>query len=991
MKRWTRLLEYLKSSALGSIRRQLMWAFGLLSLLMLWLAGYLLYAHQRDFLYRQGERNAANLTYSLAVSSSSWLVARDMAGLQEVTAGFATTPDLKFAAIVSRRGEVLASSRGEQIGKYFSDAVSRRMLEAPADSQVLISQPALIDVVAPIMSGNRHVGWARIEMTQDAANRHLRELALAGLIFATAAVVVVVWVSVLMAGRLTRRLGQLVRLAEGVGQGQEALRSQVGGSDEIGVLAHGFDRMLDALAVQQADLAYRNAELALYNRVLQRIGQRESLQAVAIKLATQVEALRSGMKCAILVLEDDVLRLLAGPSLSPAMRAALANLPVSTGPGTSVQAVRTHRRAVSADVRRDPAWSPLAEQAQQTAVLACWAQPILDKTQRVLGVFTLYSGEPGEPTPVHVELLERCAGLAGLAIERQHQDADLRVAATAFETQESVIILDAQRRMLRVNHAFSRTFGYAPEEVLGRPVAQIRSNRQPPAFYADIWDIVARLGTWQGEVWYRRRNGEVFPTWVSLTSVHDEAGQVSHHVATMFDITSQKQAEDEIRQLAYYDPLTELPNRRLLMDQLRHALATARRTQRRGALLFLDLDNFKAINDTLGHDKGDALLHQVADRLTHTVRESDTVARLGGDEFVIMLTELAAEPLAAAREAERVAGKLLAALREPYDLGGVSHHNTGSIGVTLLGVDESPADEVFKQADLALHQAKAAGRDSYRFFDPAMQANVSERVALERDLRLGLQAKQFQLHFQPQVDGVGQMIGAEVLVRWRHPQRGMVSPATFIPLAEESGLILPLGRWVLEQACRQLVRWAEQPQTARLTLAVNVSSRQTRQADFVNGVLAVLAQTGANPARLKLELTESLLLDNVTDTIAKMGELKARGVGFSLDDFGTGYSSLAYLKRLPLDQLKIDQSFVRDALSDPHDAAIVRAIVALGHSLQLQVIAEGVETSEQREFLAQQGCHHCQGFLFGRPGPVESLAPFLPPPGFNPASSAADR
>ncbi|MFN7197865.1 MAG: putative bifunctional diguanylate cyclase/phosphodiesterase, partial [Hylemonella sp.] len=552
------------------------------------------------------------------------------------------------------------------------------------------------------------------------------------------------------------------------------------------------------------------------------------------------------------------------------------------------------------------------------------------------------------------------------------QQADLRIAATAFETQEVVVLLSLQRRFLRVNRAFTAAFGYKAEEVLGRSIALVRTDRQPDSFFVEVWRSVEQTGQWRGEVWYRRKDGSEFPAWVSITTVRDENGQPTHYVADLLDITAQKAAAEEIRQLAYFDPLTELPNRRLLLEQLRHALAASRRSHRHGALLFVDLDDFKAINDTLGHDRGDALLRQVAQRLSRTVRASDSVARLGGDEFVVMLTDLHTDAAQAAREAEIVAGKLLAALREPYDLDGVGHHNSGSVGVALWGPGETTVDELFKQADLALHQAKAAGRDGYRFFDPAMQARVSERVALERDLRAGLAAQQFLLHYQPQVDGLGQMSGAEVLLRWRHPQRGMVSPAQFIALAEDSGLILPLGRWVLEQACRQLVRWAERPRTAALTLAVNVSSRQLRQADFVNEVLAVLAQTGANPARLKLEITESLLLDNVEDTIAKMEELKARGVGFALDDFGTGFSSLNYLKRLPLDQLKIDQSFVQDALANPSDAAIVRAIVALGTSLKLQVIAEGVETWAQREFLAQHGCYHCQGYLFGRPGPVEA-------------------
>jgi len=963
----------------GSIRRRLSWAFGLLVLGLLGLAASLFYVHQRDFLYEQGERHASNLAYSLAVSSASWLVARDLAGLQEVTSGFASTPDLKFAAVLSRRGEVLASTRSEQVGYFFTDALSQQLLAAAARTQLLVSTPELIDVAAPIMSGNRQVGWARVEMTQDAANRHLRELVAAGWLFAAGAAIVVAAVAVLLARGLTRRLHQLVQLAQGVEQGQTDARTPLAGPDEIGTLARGFNHMLDALAAQQAKLAERNAELALYNQVLQAIGRGATPQVVAGELAAGVQTLIPGLRCGVWLREEDRLRLLPGSTLPHDRPELTAALDAASSLRTEARAARLAQPVLTGDTLSDDAWQPLAGLARRSELRACWAQPLLDGQHRVLGVFALYPRQPGEPDAQQAELMARCAGLASLAIERQRQQADLRIAATAFETQEVVVLLSLRRRFLRVNRAFTAAFGYEAEEVLGRSIALVRADRQPDSFFVEVWRSVEQTGQWRGEVWYRRKDGSEFPAWVSITTVRDENGQPTHYVADLLDITAQKAAAEEIRQLAYFDPLTELPNRRLLLEQLRHALAASRRSHRHGALLFVDLDDFKAINDTLGHDRGDALLRQVAQRLSRAVRASDSVARLGGDEFVVMLTDLHTDAAQAAREAEIVAGKLLAALREPYDLDGVGHHNSGSVGVALWGPGETTVDELFKQADLALHQAKAAGRDGYRFFDPAMQARVSERVALERDLRAGLAAQQFLLHYQPQVDGLGQMSGAEVLLRWRHPQRGMVSPAQFIALAEDSGLILPLGRWVLEQACRQLVRWAEQPRTAALTLAVNVSSRQLRQADFVNEVLAVLAQTGANPARLKLEITESLLLDNVEDTIAKMEELKARGVGFALDDFGTGFSSLNYLKRLPLDQLKIDQSFVQDALANPSDAAIVRAIVALGTSLKLQVIAEGVETWAQREFLAQHGCYHCQGYLFGRPGPVEALAPFLAP------------
>ncbi|MNV29213.1 Phytochrome-like protein cph2 [compost metagenome] len=441
------------------------------------------------------------------------------------------------------------------------------------------------------------------------------------------------------------------------------------------------------------------------------------------------------------------------------------------------------------------------------------------------------------------------------------------------------------------------------------------------------------------------------------------------HLVTMQDLSQRKAAEEEINNLAYYDPLTRLPNRRLLMDRLQQALATSARHQRSGALLLLDLDNFKTLNETRGHDSGDNLLLQVAHRLRNCVHEDDTVARQGGDEFVVVLEDLGDNPEEAAARSEEVGQRILTALREPYVLNGAAHHSSLSMGVTIFSGMRETVDELLKRADLALYQAKNAGRDTLRFYDPQMQAAVSARAALELDMRIGLAQGQFELYYQPQIDR-GRITGAEALLRWRHPRDGFVSPAHFIPLAEETGLILPLGEWVLQAACAQLARWARHADLAGLGLAVNVSPRQFHQAGFVAQVLAALASSGAQGPQLKLELTEGLLLQDVEDTIEKMGQLKGYGVGFSLDDFGTGYSSLAYLKRLPLDQLKIDQSFVRDVLTDPNDAAIARTVVALGTSLGLRVIAEGVETEAQREFLERHNCHAWQGYLFSPPVPV---------------------
>lgn len=561
--------------------------------------------------------------------------------------------------------------------------------------------------------------------------------------------------------------------------------------------------------------------------------------------------------------------------------------------------------------------------------------------------------------------------------ERRRAEAELRVAATAFEAQEGMMVTNARREILRVNHAFTRISGYSPEEVIGKKPSMFSSGWHDAAFYRQLNQVLDTVGTWEGEIWNRRKNGEVFPQWLHITAVSDEDGRLTHYVATITDITQRKAAEDQIRQLAFYDPLTGLPNRRMLMDRLQHALASSARNGSCGALLFIDLDHFKNLNDTLGHDKGDLLLQQVAQRLINTVRQEDTVARLGGDEYVVMLEGLDTAREAAALQATTVGSKIVEALNAPYRLAGHEYHSTPSMGLALFSGNEATIDELLKHADLAMYQAKSAGRNGLRFFDPQMQASVTQRAELEADIRQGILMGQFLLHYQAQVDAQGCTMGAEALLRWKHPTRGMVSPAQFIPVAEESGQILSLGSWVLETACAQLVEWAKIPAMADLTLAVNVSSRQFRQQDFADYVLGLLDYTGANPTRLKLELTESLLAENLDDVITKMSALRARGVGFSLDDFGTGYSSLAYLKSLPLDQLKIDQSFVRDVLDDPNDAAIAKTIVALAHSLGLAVIAEGVETQAQRDFLLENGCSTYQGYLFSRPLPAEQFEAFV--------------
>lgn len=562
----------------------------------------------------------------------------------------------------------------------------------------------------------------------------------------------------------------------------------------------------------------------------------------------------------------------------------------------------------------------------------------------------------------------RVQGLCGISFdisERRAAEESNRVAATVFQSAEGMFIAGSDHRILRVNEAYCVMSGYSADELAGALLPPFSLSREGSENGVVMWQAAEAEGKWQGEIWTSRKDGSAYPARLTVTAVRDSSGNITHYVGTQGDITAQKTAQDEIVRLAYSDPLTGLANRRMLLERLHHALPLQQRSGQIAALLFLDLDNFKDLNDARGHAVGDRLLLQVAKRISACTRACDTVARLGGDEFVVLLENIGRDETEAAKHAAMTGRKILDSVREPFDIDGMTHYTTCSMGAALS--TEGAIDTLMKRGDMAMYRAKREGKNTLCFFHLDMELEVNHRLALERELRESLGNTRFALHFQPQVDSAGRISGAEALLRWTNSTGAPVSPVEFIPVAEASGLILPLGRWALRAACGQLAQWRRIPAMAHLSVAVNVSVHQFRQPGFVSEVLQTVDEIGIDPRLLKLELTESVLIDDVDDTVDKMLRLKAHGIGFALDDFGTGYSSLSYLKRLPLDQLKIDRSFVRDILENPNDAAIARSIVALSQSLGLGIIAEGVETQAQRAFLAKIGCGCCQGYLFGRP------------------------
>lgn len=789
----------------------------------------------------------------------------------------------------------------------------------------------------------------------------------------------------------TKRINNLVQIFTSVAHGKRDIRATVDKNDEVGLLAKVLNTMLDELSETEYQreqvTRFYSAWVACNDLIVRGTPEDILLSEICHIIANQVAFKLTWIgfinpktqEIEIIASNNFQSKYLQHLSISSS-----ANIP--EGQGATGQAIRSNQPVIFNDLLNEKKATRWRDMAQEENIRASAAFPITREGQ-VVGAMCLYSTQVNYFTQELISLIHGLIEDVSYALENLDrkkiqisQDHELRIAAAAFESQESFMVTDAQGLILRVNGGFTALTGYTANEVIGKNPRLLSSGRHSKEFYIEMWDALKEHRFWQGEIWNRKKNGYIFPEWLCITAISNSVGEIVNYVATSNDISQRKADEERIRQLAFYDELTKLPNRALLFQRLNLALNTSQRYHKYGALIFLDLDHFKILNDTLGHTLGDQLLLEVSRRLLECVRNIDTVARLGGDEFIIILEHLGSEELSAAVQVNKVAEKIRCSIAECYLLNvdmtdsetvsKIEYHTSCSVGFVMFSGSSVSAEELLKYADLAMYHSKKMGRNHISSFEPTMQKALMERTQLEADLRQSIvNGGEFELHYQAQVDCRGKILGAEALIRWNHPVRGRVNPADFIPLAEETGMIVGVGTWVLQKGCETLVSWEKDLHTKYLKLAVNVSSRQLSQDNFVSQVIEILELTGANPTRLKLEITESMVVDNVQETIAKMHTLKKLGISFSMDDFGTGYSSLSYLQKLPLDQLKIDQSFVRNLSFDGHDCAIVKTIINLGENLSLNIIAEGVETQMQRDYLSNFGCLIFQGYLFSRPLP----------------------
>jgi diguanylate cyclase (GGDEF)-like protein/PAS domain S-box-containing protein len=715
--------------------------------------------------------------------------------------------------------------------------------------------------------------------------------------------------------------------------------------------------------------------LNLQRAILKSIAQGAEHLEVIKQTCLLAESLLANAFSSVMLMDDHYqhLNVYVAPSLTPDQIQKINGLRPSPGGGSCGNVIYQQTVQYVSNTFTDERWEDIRHLAHEFDIRACWSIPIFSAENKVIGTFALSSFEHREPSLFHRMLLEIGSSIIGIALNRNQYQESLRQFEKVFEgSEQGIMVTDINLKILSVNPAFTKVLGYSIEDVKGKTPKMLSSGLHDQLFYRAMWESIMHFGHWRGEVWNRRKNGEIFPEWLSVSEVRNELGDITHYVGTFSDISDLKSAQKEIQYLSSHDALTGLPDIALFKGRLEAAISIAAPGNRKIGLLALNLDNFKFLNDSLGYASGDKLLKLFAERLKGCLHETDAISRHGGDEFIILLNNIHDDD-----SINYMVDMLLNEVSSPFAFAGSNISTSCSTGVAVYPTDGHDFEKLFGRARKAMSQAKEEGRNTARFFTEKLNTDSLHYLNIAYGLREALAHHQFELHYQPQISlKNAQVIGAEALIRWHHPQNGMQPPAQFISIAEQTGLIVEMGEWIIEEACRQGMQWQKNG-LPPLSIAVNVSAVQFRRGNLDKVIIKALEKTGLNPQLLELELTESILLEDIDHLLGQLDGLKTLGVKLAIDDFGTGYSSLAYLKKFNIDRLKIDQSFVRDINTDPNDAAIVRAIVQMAHTLNLDVIAEGVEDETILKHLRDCGCDEVQGYLFSKPLPADAFEAFI--------------
>ncbi|QDX82094.1 hypothetical protein B9N43_13060 [Denitratisoma sp. DHT3] len=937
--------------------------------------GYYTAAGQMEMEIDANEREVQLVAVGLAAAADHVVMARDYWEIEQLMRQVIIDPSLLTVQIIDVQGQVLG-----HMGRSLSDTTPKLVFDASrlapphGEKSLLKRRGDTVEVWSPVMVDNKTAGWVRLEsnpLWNQARHQHIwRDSLIAALAMLGGSALLLAWLLRRPVGALeaATRFAADLPLNHGV---QLATRPSTA---EVDKLIEALNQTSAQLAAQDDALTQSQRHLEIRNQVYERLALGGSLQETLALIVSSLECQRPGWHIAILILDRDGKHLQLGVAhnLPDSYRALVEDIEIGEGAGPSGTAAYRNERVIIEDLSRHPYGARFREFAAEAGVAGCWSEPVRSSRGEILALLSIYQRTPILPVPEDIHVVQHGAHLVSVAVERHRAEEELQLASLVYQASgEAIMVSDGRNRIIAVNPAFVRLTGYGAQEVLGKSPAVLGSGRMDASFYNAMQQSMRASNHWQGEIWNRRKNGEVYAEWLTVNVMRDAAGRPHRYIAMFSDITAKKQAEETIWQQANYDQLTGLPNRRLFRDRLRQDLLRAQRQDGVLALMFVDLDRFKEINETLGHEAGDHLLIEAAQRISACARDSDTVTRLGSDEFAVILVGLS-DP----GEAERVANSILHALAQPFKLGTDVGYVSACIGVTLFPNDGLDLETLLKNADQAMHVAKESGNNNFSWFTLDLQLAAQARRTLLGDLRSALADDQLRLHYQPIVDlQTGLIVKAEALVRWQHPVQGLISPAVFIPLAEEVGLIEEIGDWVFRTAARQAKAW--QQQGWPLQVSINKSPRQFNSSFSGASWLDFLREIDLAPQQLVIEITEGLLLDQCSAVTEQLLSYREAGIEIAVDDFGTGYSALSYLQRFDIDYLKIDRSFISDLSESADDRALADAIIVMAHKLGPRVIAEGVETGYQRDWLISSGCDFVQGFLYARPLPLTEFNALL--------------